>query len=164
MNKNKVLALAKELYTNEEVAIELANVIFGIRDGDYNEPEFTYPMYFKCINGIIAKFTAIDTFEYMQDSYGSSKVGEVVANATPHTKINVWTQIAFDEERGIWDKAVVSCWDNNDTCSEVIKFYDAINKTTFQYDGCRKGHKYDSYEIVENPSERMLKLQKTLKD
>ena len=28
-----------ELYKNEEVAIELANVIFGIRDGGYDEPE-----------------------------------------------------------------------------------------------------------------------------
>jgi hypothetical protein len=39
MNKDKIKALAIELYKNEEVAIELANVIFGIRDGDYDEPE-----------------------------------------------------------------------------------------------------------------------------
>jgi hypothetical protein len=38
MNQDKIKALAMELYKNEEVAIELANVIFGIRDGDY-EPE-----------------------------------------------------------------------------------------------------------------------------
>ena len=39
MNQDKIKALAMELYKNEEVAIELANVIFGIRDGDYDEPE-----------------------------------------------------------------------------------------------------------------------------
>jgi hypothetical protein len=39
MNQDKIKALAMELYKNEEVAIELANVIFGIRDGDYDEPD-----------------------------------------------------------------------------------------------------------------------------
>ena len=39
MNKDKIKALAMELYKNEEVAIELANVIFGIRDGDYDKPK-----------------------------------------------------------------------------------------------------------------------------
>ena len=39
MNQDKIKALAMELYKNEEVAIELANIIFGIRDGDYDEPE-----------------------------------------------------------------------------------------------------------------------------
>ena len=37
MNKDGIKALAMELCKNEEVAIELANVIFGIRDGDYDE-------------------------------------------------------------------------------------------------------------------------------
>jgi hypothetical protein len=39
MNQDKIKALAMELYKNEEVAIELANIIFGIRDGDYDEQE-----------------------------------------------------------------------------------------------------------------------------
>ena len=38
--EDKIKALAKELFDkNESVAIELANIIFGIRDGDYDEPE-----------------------------------------------------------------------------------------------------------------------------
>jgi hypothetical protein len=44
MNQDKILELAKELYKNEEVAIELANVIFGIRDGDYEPEKFEVPV------------------------------------------------------------------------------------------------------------------------
>ena len=42
MNQGKIKALAMELYTNPEVAIELANVIFGIRDGDYEPEKFEF--------------------------------------------------------------------------------------------------------------------------
>jgi hypothetical protein len=42
MNQDKIKALAMELYKNEEVAIELANVIFGIRDGDYEPEQFEF--------------------------------------------------------------------------------------------------------------------------
>ena len=42
MNQDKIKALAMELYTNPEVAIELANVIFGIRDGDYEPEKFKF--------------------------------------------------------------------------------------------------------------------------
>jgi len=42
MNQDKIKALAMELYKNEEVAIELANVIFGIRDGDYEPEKFEF--------------------------------------------------------------------------------------------------------------------------
>jgi hypothetical protein len=43
MNQDKIKALAIELYKNEEVAIELANIIFGIRDGDYEPEKFEMP-------------------------------------------------------------------------------------------------------------------------
>jgi hypothetical protein len=42
MNQDKIKALAMELYKNEEVAIELANIIFGIRDGDYEPEKFEF--------------------------------------------------------------------------------------------------------------------------
>jgi hypothetical protein len=42
MNKATIKALAKELYKNEEVALELANVIFGLRDGDYEPEKFEF--------------------------------------------------------------------------------------------------------------------------
>lgn len=40
-NQKEIETLAKKLWSeNKEVATELANVIFGIRDGVYGEPEF----------------------------------------------------------------------------------------------------------------------------
>jgi hypothetical protein len=53
-----------ELYTNPEVAIELANVIFGIRDGNYDEPEkFEF------------KFVEKNTYQLFVDSYADKVDG-----------------------------------------------------------------------------------------
>ena len=64
MRQDKIKALAMELYKNEEVAIELANVIFGIRDGDYEPEKFEFKFekdktYFLGSAGIGSQYSGI---------------------------------------------------------------------------------------------------------
>lgn len=48
----------------------------------------------------------------------------------------------------IHDKSLVWCWDRYDAYQRVLKFYDAINESTFsQAYGLRNNKKYDNYEL-----------------
>jgi hypothetical protein len=56
------------LFRSEEVAIELANVIFGIRDGDYDEPEkFKF------------KFEKGETYVMNIESFNSGSSGDTLS-------------------------------------------------------------------------------------
>jgi len=52
------------------------------------------------------------------------------------------------EENKLQDKDLVYCWDNNNICSRVIRFYDAKNKLAFGNTGKRNGYIHDYYEKV----------------
>ena len=67
MEKATIKALAMELYKNEEVAIELANIIFGIRDGDYEPEKFEF------------KFAKNETYVMNMESFTGRSSGDIVS-------------------------------------------------------------------------------------
>ena len=66
-----------------------------------------------------------------------------------HTDTNQWQKLDVCEETGFFDGQLVWCWDNDDTHVITLRFYDAKNKCTYQFDGTKYGHDYDNYEPFE---------------
>jgi hypothetical protein len=84
MNQDKIKALAMELYKNEEVAIELANVIFGIRDGDYEPEKFEFEFekdktYMMHIESYSDKYSGVDEDAILFGRYRKTKKGAEIS-------------------------------------------------------------------------------------
>ncbi len=120
---------------------------------DSKQPEFThpmyfiYPMYFKEVDSnLVVKFdglksgTVVDSDYYPANYYST--------NWTAHTDKDIWVRVDFDEERGLFDKQLVMCWDYNVACSRSYRFYDAKNQCTFNQTGVRYGMGYHYYQAV----------------
>jgi hypothetical protein len=119
-----------------------------------NKPKFNYPIYKKnTIAKSIVKFTGLNTGIHILSPNGLPSTGEEENDWVKHTDY-IWEDIAYDEDRELYDKQPVwvwDDWDNRDTSGGVIRFYDAINKCTFwMHGGQRKGNRYDTYEPVSN--------------
>ena len=84
----------------------------------------------------------------------------------PHTDVTEWKPIVFDEKRGIADKQLVECWGEGYTHCRLFRFYDAINKHTYDCYGNRKGASWENYRpipYVDYP-EWAIEAEKTLED
>jgi hypothetical protein len=111
------------------------------------QPKFEYPIYMQSKrNKEVVKFTKLNTGKVVVLSNDcSASIGHVADNFVPHTDYSHWQPIVFDKERGIADKQLCECWDADDTHKRVLKFYDAINKCAFMYNGNRNDGDYDNY-------------------
>jgi len=64
------------------------------------------------------------------------------------------------------DKDLVECWDNRYTHKRLLKFYDAKNKATYDYEGEHGGFRFENYRKLmpwEYP-QWAIEAQKTLED
>ena len=77
------------------------------------------------------------------------EVGKNRNDWVEHTDANTWQQLDVCEETGFFDGQLVWCWDDDDTHSRMLRFYDVKNKCTYQFDGTEDGHNYDNYEPFE---------------
>ena len=148
-NQKEIETLAKKLWSeNKEVATELANVIFGIRDGVYGEPEFKYPIFKKSkITGLVARFTGLkEGDEVISDTKWLA--GEHRDNFTPHTDTDRWKDVPYDKEGKLYHGQPVYVWDNSITHQRYMGFYDVINKTIFSYSGFLNGIWSDNYVAI----------------
>ena len=133
------------------------------------EEEFTYPIYKRYIanhpaKGMIVKFTSIEENGEVVLSTGIYKLGEI-NNWTPPTDTNVWEDVTYDEERGLFDKQLVWVWDNGETHVRTLKFYNAKNRCTFSWRGKRNGIYWDNYEPYEGEYPKWAKeAYRTLED
>jgi len=116
------------------------------------EPEFTYPLFkqFKDTGGII-KFTSMTKGIIVWRGNTDSKIGYVSDTFVEHTS-DIWKDVAYDSERGLWDGQPILYWDINDTHEKIIGFYDAKRKCSYSRDGHRIGWFYDNYRAL--PSDR----------
>ncbi len=81
--------------TGQDVNIDSHTSDFGI----YEEPEFTYPMWFKSTTSeLLVKFTSLTTCEI---SIGTDfwDVGEITKMLKPHTNTKFWTQVPEPKKR-----------------------------------------------------------------
>jgi hypothetical protein len=140
-----------------------------LREQCKQQPEFEYPIYVQSKhNKSVIKFTGLTTGvvvvsgKYLSDDL----VGIERTNLCQHTNTNYWQPIAFDKECGIADKQLCECWNDMDTHSRSLRFYDAKNKTTFLYNGVRDAHGWGNYRPIPYADypEWAIEAEKTLED
>lgn len=123
---------------------------------EFNRPDFDYPICCKSIlTGNVILYTDLKEGTLLAKAISSLlKVGHYSDDWTSHTD-STMIQIPYDAERGFYHKQPVYCWDDEFTHEVVLRFYDAINKCTFTYDGEENGGGFDHYsaEIPEHMKE-----------
>ncbi len=68
-----------------------------------------------------------------------------------------WTDVPYDEERGLYDKQPVWCWDDEDTSMRNILFFDCKNNgKVFSYNGER--HNWGILDNTEPVTTEQLQL------
>ena len=144
----------KNLKELEQKYLELGKEIEALKKQNTEKEElkytsYHYPMYCKGKDlSLVVKFTELQSGEVVVNS-SPCKVGNKSTNWTKHTDTNVWQQLEVCEITGFFDGQLVWCWENIDTHSRYLRFYDVKNKSTFYYNGTRNGNYYSNYEPFE---------------
>jgi hypothetical protein len=140
-NCNETLAEIKARLETLELTVA------GVYTKTTNSP--SYPYYLrKFDNGRISKFLTPRVQIVVDPELGSLlNVGDRLVSTDP-VDFTEWEHIAFDSKRGIADKQLVECSDNIYPCQRIIRFYDAVNHTTFNHKGARDGSDFDEYEVI----------------
>ena len=138
----------KNLKELEQKYLELGKEIEALKKQSEKE-EITYPIYCKLkVSSLVVKFTGLTTGELViGNEY--QKVGKKYNKWIEHTDTKTWQQLEVCEETGFFDGQLVWCWDNDDTHSRDLKFYDAKNKCTYIFNGKNDGCNYDNYKPFE---------------
>ena len=148
-DKNKQKIIMKNLKELEQKYLELGKEIEALKKQNTEKKEITYPIYCKSIgSSLVVEFTRLNEGKVVVNSRYDS-VGVKSANWTRHTDTRFWQQLDVCEKTGFFDGQLVWCWDNDETHSRILKFYDVKYKCSYQFDGCRKGHGFDNYEPFE---------------
>ena len=154
----------KNLKELEQKYLELGKEIEALKNQVTEKEEIKYPVYCKLIDSsIVVKFTGLTTGELViGNEY--QKVGEKCNQWIKHTDAKYWQQLDVCEKTGFFDGQLVWCWDNDETHSRHLRFYDIRNKCTFYDDGNRNGYSYKNYEPFEgNYPDWALEAFQTLK-
>ena len=152
----------KNLKELEQKYLELGKEIETLKKQS-KEEEFTYPIYCNLKDSsLVIKFTGLQTGEVVVNNYPHN-VGYNRYDWINHTDKNEWQQLDVCEKTRFFDGQLIWCWDNEDTHFRVLKFYDAKNKCTYQFDGTKNGSNYDNYAPFEgNYPDWALEAFKTL--
>ena len=139
----------KNLKELEQKYLELGKEIEALKNQNTEKKEFKHPIYRKLIHSsLVVRITGLNSGELVvNDKY--YKVGEHIKNWSNFNNNNVWQQLDVCEKTGFFDGQLVWGWDDDDTHSIILRFYDAKNKCTYQFDGTKDGHDYDNYEPFE---------------
>ena len=139
----------KNLKELEQKYLELGKEIEALKKQNIEKEEFTYPIYCKLKDSsLVVKFKGLRQGKTAVNNTFNN-VGNKSSIWQNHTDINTWQQLDVCEKTGFFDGQLVWCWDNDDTHVVTLRFYDAKNKCTYQFDGTEDGHDYDNYEPFE---------------
>ena len=139
----------KNLKELEQKYLELGKEIEALKKQNIEKEEFTYPIYCKLKDSsLVVKFIALNEGEVIiKDEL--SNIGKIQDIWVQHTDTEFWQQLNICEKTGFFDGQLVWCWDNHDTHSRILRFYDVKNKCTYNYIGIRGGVSYDNYAPFE---------------
>ncbi len=139
----------KNLKELEQKYLELGKEIEALKKQSTEKKEFEYPIYCKLKDSsLVVKFTDLRTGEIVINNERNS-VG-VKSNMFPSPMdTNVWQQLEVCEKTGFFDGQLVWCWEDDDTHSRILRFYEAKHKGTYQFDGTRCGTRFNNYEPFE---------------
>lgn len=96
--------------------------------------EFKYPIYALSTNGIIVKFESLSSGTIFNGN-GFYKIGQKSNFFIPHNRTEHWQILPVCEERWFYHGQPVWACDDNFLCVRSLRFYDAINSTTFGNNG-----------------------------
>ncbi len=136
----------KNLKELEKKYLELGKEIEALKKQNTEKEEFNYPIYCKNKDtSLVVKFTGLKSGEVVvNDKYNN--IGGKSTTWEKHTDTYIWQQLDVCEETGFFDGQLVWCWDNDETHSRHLRFYDVRNKCAFYDDGNRNGYSYKNYE------------------
>ena len=133
----------------EQKYLELGKEIEVIKKQNKVKEELKYPIFCKLKDSsLVVKFTDLQTGEVLANN-NDYNVGYKCYDFTNHTDNTVWQQLEVCEKTGFFDGQLVWCWEDEDTHSRVLRFYDAKRKCPYQFDGTINGLKFDNYEPFE---------------
>ena len=139
----------KNLKELEQKYLELGKEIEALKKQSTEKEEITYPIYCKLKgSSLVVKFTGLQEGKLVVNSK-RIKIEKTFNEWRICTDTDVWQQLDVCEETGFFDGQLVWCWDNNDAHIRYLKFYDAKNECTYQFDGTRCGTRFNNYEPFE---------------
>lgn len=135
--------------TINNVSVEVTKEQLQEALDEFDKPEFDYPICCKTkTTGLVMLFSSDKEAVVLKaDKDNYHTVGEV-CKVWGHTDKSIWKEIPYDKERGLYHKQLVYCWDNVDTHSVDIRFYDAKYRCPFTYNGESEGHKFTNYSAL----------------
>lgn len=131
----------KDLKTLEQKYLELGKEIEALKTRYYLGKK----------SNQVVKFTDLTTGEIVKQSnikYPDG-VGKISQDYIPYTDTEVWQQLEVCTITGFFDGQLVWCWNESDTHSRVLRFYQVRGTKTFSYNGKIHGAKYKNYEAYE---------------
>ena len=137
-----------------------------LREQCNQKPELEYPLYMQSKdNKAVIKFTGLTTGVVVTACKFNSK-GYFTDDWVEHTDTDHWQPIIFDEARGIADKQLCECWGGVDSHMRYLKFYDALNHSSFNFKGQRYGDVYNNYRPIPYADypDWAIEAEKTLQD
>lgn len=143
-------------FTEEEIAEIVAK---------YSKPNVEYPLFKRSqVNGVIVKFNCLTGGRVVWKGSSKLSIGDYSDDFICHTDTAAWEDVAYDRERGLFDGQIIECWDDENTHDRIIRFYDAVNKCTFNHYGVRKGFLYKNFKALDHKfyQEWMIEAYKTL--
>ena len=139
----------KNLKELEQKYLELGKEIEALKKQNTEKEEIKYPIYCKLKgSSLVVKFTGLQEGKLVVNSK-HIKIEKAFNEWRICTDTNTWQQLDVCEETGFFDGQLVWCWDNDETHSRHLRFYDVRNKCAFYDDGNRNGYSYKNYEPFE---------------
>ena len=139
----------KNLKELEQKYLELGKEIEALKKQNTEKEEFKYPIYCKLKgSSLVVKFTGLQEGKLVVNSK-HIKIEKTFNEWRIHTDTDVWQQLDVCEKTGFFDGQLVLCWENPDTHTRILKFYEAKHKGTYQFDGVRCGTRFNNYEPFE---------------
>ena len=139
----------KNLKELEQKYLELGKEIEALKNQVTEKEEIKYPIYCKTIgSSLVVKFTGLQSGEVVvNDEYNN--IGEKSTTWCPNPDYYLWQKLDVCKNTGFFDGQLVWCWEDDDTHSRVLRFYEAKHKGTYQFDGIRCGTRFNNYEPFE---------------
>lgn len=139
----------KNLKELEQKYLELGKEIETLKKQSTEKEEINYPIYCKLKDSsLVVKFKGLRQGKTVVNNTFNN-VGEESFTWQNHSETITWQQLEVCKITGFFDGQLVWCWDNDETHSRHLRFYDVRNKCTFYDDGNRNGYSYKNYEPFE---------------
>jgi hypothetical protein len=113
---------------------------------EFNKPEFDYPI---CCKSKIEGDDTVVLFSTESEGINLTRPnGYTEYYIQPHTDSTIWEQIPYDKEKVLYHKQLIYCWQNDDTHTVSLRFYDAINRCAFSLDAKLAGKDFQNYSTT----------------